>query len=112
MDKSEPIYDYKNNEYYIKYNKQKEELKKKYPPRLFEDIKTNGRSKEHIQALSDDYIENDRQLHQEYLKELADLIFEPIGNFQQFTWDMIGEVELKEMKRKARGRLNRWSGEY
>ena len=102
----DPAYEYKNNEYYIKYNKEKQLLKEKYPPEIFQRPATSGRSVKGIYKLKEDYIQNEQPLHRQYLKELADLIFQPNGNYQQFTWDIMGEVERLEMERKSRGRRN------
>jgi hypothetical protein len=100
----DPAYEYKSNPNYIEFSKQKEELKKKYPPRIFERESTSGRTNKHIKKVYKDYLDNDRKLHLEYLKELADLIFEQNGYFQQLTWDMMAEVDKLEMERNARGR--------
>lgn len=107
MGKFDPVYDYKNNPHYIKFNEQKEDIKKKYPHQIF-NRPVSGRDtlKEYKE-----YLQNgDRQIHKEYLKELADLIFKPDGEFQQLSWDMIGEVERLEMERRARGKL--YSSDY
>jgi hypothetical protein len=101
---SEPTYEYKNNPHYIEFTKQKEELKKKYPPQIFERPVTSGRNKKHIQEVYEDYLVNERHLYKQYLKELADLIFKHDGSYQQLTWDLMAEVDKLEMERKARGR--------
>lgn len=106
----DPIYEYKSNPYYIEFIKEKELLKQNYPPHLFHIEGTSGRAKKYIKKLNQEYIDSgDRNLHQQYLKELLDLIFKPDGNYQQFTWDIMGEVEKLEMERIARGR---YSSEY
>lgn len=111
MGKFDPVYDYKNNPHYIKFTQQKEDIKKKYPPHLFHIEVTSGRTKKYIEILNQEYINNgDRELHKKYLNELADLIFQPEGEYQKLTWDMIGEVEQLEMERRARGRL--YSSDY
>ena len=106
-----PVYEYKNNPHYIKFTEQKEELKKKYPPQIFVCPITSGRSTKYIKEIKEDYIQNEQSLHRQYLKEVADLIFEPNGSYQQLTWDIMGKVELLEMERKARGRNNRGNGQ-
>jgi hypothetical protein len=109
----DPAYDYKNNPNYIKFIQQKEEIKKKYPPEIFlTDYNNSGRRPKHIEALNKEYVHKHRSLHKEYLKELADLIFQPNGSFQELTWDMIGEVEQLEMERKARGRQSSGYSEF
>lgn len=104
---SDPEYSYKENENYKKYLIQKEEIKKKYPSHIFEQPGSRIPSKKVFQQYIDS---GDRELHQQYLKELADLIFEPNGNFQHMVWDIIPETELIEMERRSRGRIG--NGEY
>lgn len=97
----DPVYDYKNNPHYIKFNEQKEEIKKKYPPQIFTKPASGSNTlKEYKKYL----VNGDRELHLQYLKELADLIFQTDGEFQELTWDMIGQVQQIEMERRARGR--------
>jgi hypothetical protein len=107
-----PVYEYKNNPHYIKFTEQKEELKKKYPPQIFERPFTGGRSTKYIKEMKEDYIQNEQSLHRQYLKEVADLIFEPNGSYQQLTWDMMGKAELLEMERKSRGRESSGHSEF
>lgn len=108
--KYDPVYEYKNNPYYIKFIQEKEEIKKKYPPEIFiTEYNNTGRRPKHIEQLNKEYFAKHRSLHQEYLKELADLIFTPNGSYQEFTWDIMSDVEKLEMERKARGR---YSSEY
>lgn len=107
----DPAYEYKNNEFYKEYEKQKEELKKKYPPEIFYPQIASGKNKEQIEQLKNDYIQNQQPIHRQYLKEVADLLFEPSGYYQQFIWDTMAEVDKLEMERKARGRANRGYGQ-
>lgn len=95
----------KENEYYLEYWKQKQEIKSKYPSDLFDNIERPGAvpKKIRIQELND-YSKNHRVTHKKYLKEVCDLLFEPDGYFQQFSWDNMGETEKLFMERKARGR--------
>lgn len=109
----DPVYDYKNNPHYIKFTEQKEEIKKKYPPDIFlTEYNNSGRRPKHIEELNKEYVVKHRSIHQEYLKELADLIFQPNGSFQELTWDMMGEIEQLEMARKARGRQSSGYSEF
>lgn len=104
----EPIYEYKENQYYKLFIEEKEKLKSKYPEEIF----TENMSGKNTQKVFNEYLkEGHRELHLQYLKELADIIFQTDGNFQKFTWDTIGEVEQMEMERRARGR-NTGTGEY
>lgn len=105
----EPQYEYKENKYYKLYEKEKQVIKDKYPEEIFvEPIKgrcTIREGKEYIQS-------GQQELHRQYLKELADLIFTPDGNYQKFTWDIIGDAEKLEMDRRARGSKYGGTGEY
>lgn len=101
---SDPVYEYKNNKHYIKFTKKKEDIKKNYPPDIFDLKPTSGRTSKYIDAYNKEYVDKHRSLHKEYLKELADLIFQPNGEFQEFTWDMISEKNQLDMQRIARGR--------
>ena len=100
----DPAYEYKNNPHYIQFTKDKEELKKKYPAEIFDLTPQSGKSSKQLVEHKKNYIQNQQQLHRQYLKELADLIFEPNGSFQQLTWDLMAEVDKLEMERKARGK--------
>ena len=96
----EPAYEYKENEYYKLYEEQKLAIKAKYPSEIFY-TPTSGRD---VVKVGKEYIEKGhRELHNQYLKELADLIFAKDGYYQQFTWDIMAEVDKLEMDRKARG---------
>jgi len=37
-------------------------------------------------------------------RRIADLMFEPYGDFQKYLWDNVPEVEKLKMERRARGR--------
>ena len=87
------------NENYQKYDEKKQKLKNKYPQEVFE-LEPIGRPKlEYIR-----YSERERKLHKDYLKKVADLLFEPSGDYQKFSWDIISDVDKLAMERKARGR--------
>ena len=95
----EPQYTYTENKYYKLFREEREKIKSKYPPHLFdESVKKYG--------------EGDRELFQQFLKEIADIIFEPNSNYQEFTWDIMGEQEKEIMKRKAEGPKWGGTGEY
>ena len=87
------------NEYpeYARYMEQKKEIKAKYPEELF-----ILRKRIDKRALT--YTPELRELHKQYLKEISDLIFKPEGDFQQFTWESLSDVEKLLQERKARGR--------
>lgn len=112
MASSDPIYEYKKNKYYQLYEEEKQQIKDKYPPEIFKLESQSGRNEKKIKEATDYYLQNHRHLHQQYLKEIANLIFEPNGNYQKFTWDIMAEVDKLEMERKARGRIYGGNGEY
>ena len=90
------------NAHYRKYDKKKKDIKKKYPAKVFKrDVAGRGFLK---------YTDEERKLHQSYLKDLLDLIFKPDGDFQQFTWDIMSDQDKMIMERKARGR--KWEYDY
>jgi len=62
------IEQYENNKHYLRYKKQKDKLKSKYPPNLNSPY---GR----------DY---DREIWRKYLVELAKIMWKPDGHFQKF----------------------------
>lgn len=96
---SDPDYTYTENKYYKLYEEEKKKIKEKYPKEVFK-FPNSGRRKENVQR---DYIElGHREIHKQYLKEIADLIFQPNGNFQELTWDVMSEVHKLEMERKTR----------
>lgn len=104
----DPQYTYKKNQYYKLFEEEKQKIKDKYPPHIFENTISGLPS----QKLYKKYIEsNDRELYQQYLKELADLMFKPNGIFQEFVWDTMSQVEKEEMEKLARGRIS-GNGEY
>lgn len=85
---------------YQRYIIQKNEIKAKYPEELFLQGTQSGRRK--IK-----YSIEERDLYKQYLKELGDLLFQPDGDFQQFTWEMLSDADKLEQERKARGRQRR-----
>ena len=105
----EPQYEYKNNEYYKAFIKEKEEIKSKYPEEIFDKAVSGRNTIREYKVYLD---KGHRDLHKQYIRELADLIFTPGGNYQQFTWDIMSEVEKIEMERLARGHNYGGTGEY
>ena len=99
----DPAYEYKSNENYKEFLKQKEEIKQKYPSCIFEII---GRTENKTtKELNQEYLSKGyREIHQQYLKELADLIFEPHGSFQNMSWDIMTEAQQVNQERLARGK--------
>ena len=83
------IEDFISNPHYSKYIERKARILSKYPPTLFtENLITN----------------KDKKLHKKYLKEIADLLLKPNGNFQKFIWHL--EAEEKERVEIRRKRKN------
>ena len=110
MSEHDPAYTYKNNKHYKLYNKEKEEIKKKYPPRIFKHTAVSGQNT--MSKLTEEYMSgNDRELFNQYLKEIGDLLFQPNGNYQNMIWETMGEKDKLEMERKSRGKI-RGTGEY
>ena len=94
----EPEYAYKESKYYKLFQEEKKQIVNKYPQHIFDDKHRP-------------YTKEDRELHLQYLKELADVIFTPDGNYQKFSWDIMTDVQKEEMEKIARGRLS-GTGEY
>jgi hypothetical protein len=90
------------NAHYRNYDKKKESIKKKYPKSIFK--------KPSLGRTVDVYTDEERKLYQAYLKELTDLLFEPDGDYQKFTWEILSEQDKMIMERKARGR--KWHYDY
>ena len=85
--------DYKN------YYKEKQELIKKYPSNLF--------AKPNVGPKPEDYPQKDKDTWRRWCKDILDLLLEPNGNFQKFSWDAMAEVDKQQMERRARGRKNK-----
>ena len=86
---------------YQNYDKKKQELKKKYPEKVFE-IEPTGRPR--LDCIR--YEEKERELHKDYLRNIATLLMEPNGDYQKYSWDTISEFDKVVMERKTRGRKN------
>lgn len=86
----------KENKNYLKYWKKKQKIKEKYPQELWN--RPNGSKN----ALNKNY--NNHHLWKEYIKEIADLLLEPNGDYQKFSWEVLISDSNKEiMAQKARG---------
>lgn len=86
---------------YQNYDKKKQELKNKYPEKVFEVEPTGRPPLEYIR-----YSIQERELHKDYLRNIATLLMEPNGDYQKFSWDTISEFDKVIMERKTRGRKN------
>lgn len=81
---------------YLNYFKQKQSLKNEYPKHIFKNTAV-GRG-------VIPYPKEDVEMYQDYLRKLADLIFEPKGDFQKYSWDTIPAVEQLVSDRFINGR--------
>lgn len=91
------------NPHYKKYIERKEEIKKKYNPSLWKHYGVELTKKDYVKW----YIEEAQEEWRNYLKEIADVMFEPDGDFQKFTWDIMSEVDKLTQQRTARGKRSR-----
>ena len=87
--------EYENNKYYKKFLKQKEKIKEKYPPHLFE-IPTSYSEMRKFKG------SEEQLLWKQYIKELGDLMFQPNGWFQKFTWDVMSDSDKRDMMQRAK----------
>tara|TARA_A100001201_G_scaffold142790_1_gene142014 strand:- start:4136 stop:4465 length:330 start_codon:yes stop_codon:yes gene_type:complete len=90
------------NKGYSRYHKQKLKIQKKYDERLF-----NWSSSRESKQTKDWFKEEGQEEWRRYIKEISDIMFEPAGNFQQFTWDILSKTEQEYRDRKARGKLDK-----
>jgi hypothetical protein len=88
-----------SNKHYKAFYTKKQRIKSKYPSLLFKQYTTRPPKQD-----KDWYKEEGQLYWRKYCKEVADLIFEQNGDFQEFTWDIISENDRLLMERKARGR--------
>ena len=70
-----------DNKHYLKYKKQKQRIVDKHPNITFY-RKTTGPSIDY------NWTEDERQEWKKYIKQIADLILKPNGEFQKFFWDI------------------------
>ena len=89
---------YKQNPYYLKYEKQKLKIKDKYKDKIKFDHHRPG------PRVPEPYDPAERELYQTYLKKVGDLLMKPQGNFQKFLWDIMSDNDKIIQERKARGR--------
>jgi hypothetical protein len=86
----------KSNKYYLKYHKQKENIRKKYTNDMLKIPRAYNESL--------GYGGKEQEEYRKYIKELCDLLLEPNGWYQKFTWDAISDKDKEDMERRARGR--------
>ena len=96
MSERQPKYltERESNKHWIRFNKQKQKIKSKYPEELFY-IPAEYKKKE-------DYPLEHQRLYREYLKEMGDLIHKKEGWYQKFVWDTISESDKVLKERELR----------
>jgi hypothetical protein len=70
-----------DNKHYLKYKKQKQKIIDKHPK-----IKTNP-YKTGPQIIYN-WTDDERKEWRSYIKQIADLLLKPNGNYQKFIWDI------------------------
>lgn len=90
------------DENYRKYWEEKQLIKSKYPPIIFE-YTSAGRPGRPGKENKKRFIKEDHIEYKKYIKELLDLMFTPNGNFQKFVWDNMSEGDKIKQERKAQG---------
>ena len=93
-----------NNENYLKYKKIKEQIKSKYPQHIFEHQSAGAPKK----STYEKYKVEGHDEFKKYIKEIADLLLQPDGDFQKFVWDLLPEYELIRMDRLVKGRKRKY----
>lgn len=83
-----PSEEHINNENYQQFLKRKEEIKSRYPDEMW--LKPNSKNN------------YDRDMWLQYLKEIADLMYEKEGFYQNFIWDIIPVHERQAMEARAK----------
>jgi len=87
--------EYSDNKYYKKFLVQKNKIKQKYPPHLFEMPSSYNLMRKFKGS-------EEQLLWKQYIKELGDLMFQPNGWYQKFTWDIMSESDKELMDQKAK----------
>jgi hypothetical protein len=95
------------NENYIKYYELKLEIQSRYPREIW-DATYTLKKKQRKFDMTDEF----KEQWDEYKKEICDLILQPNGYFQEFVWDLMGEVDKLIQERRARGRMIKPKIEY
>lgn len=83
------------------YNERKQKIRSKYPEDCFPNYIPDGckTPPKYITSLQ-------RKQYQKYLKEIGNLLFEPGGDYQKFSWDYLTPpAEKKVQAIRARGKL-------
>jgi hypothetical protein len=91
------------NKHYRNYYKKKQKILKKYPKDMFAKPTSGAKP-----LLYDN--EKQQEQYRQWCKDILDLLFEPDGDYQKFTWDIMSDNDKETMERKARGR--KWSYNY
>ena len=80
-----------DNKHYLKYKKQKQKIVDKHPNITFY-RNTTGPSSKYI------WTEDEKKEWRSYIKQIADLLLKPNGEFQKFFWDV--EPDTTKSKRE------------
>ena len=91
------------NEYFIKFQEEKKQIKSKYNPDLFS-YPTAGRERKDSIIT---YQKNDHIEYRKYIKEISDLMFDTNGNYQKFLWDVIPGYIIKQQEAKVKEKKTR-----
>ena len=83
-----------DNKYWIRFNKQKQKIKSKYPQELFD------RPAEYNKQTH--YPLEHQRLYRKYLKEMGDLLHKKDGWHQKFVWDTVSESDRMIKERELR----------
>lgn len=83
------------NEYYQKYQIQKQKIKDRYPEDLWNRPIGLARNRK--------LNYNNHHLWKEYIKEVAELMLKPNGWYQKFVWDTYSDSDKALMEVRARG---------
>lgn len=87
------------NEYYQKYNIQKQKIKDKYPEDLWNRPIGEARNRK--------LNYNNHHLWKKYIKEVAKLMLTPNGWYQKFIWDTYSESDKALMELRAKSDKNK-----
>lgn len=88
------------NPHYKNYLEKKNKIKEKYDSEIIS-------CKHSLKKDNDIYlkdVQSHRKIYKDYINEILDLIFVPDGDFQEFSRCLMGDVELEQQTKLARGR--------
>jgi hypothetical protein len=56
--------------------------------------------------------EEQQEQYKQWCKDILELLLEPNGDYQKFSWDIMSDFDKLTMERKARGRKNKSEYDY